>query len=101
MKDIAKRRILLTVLVVVTLAALLWVVKTLDDAPRTDDAYAYADTINVAPQVNGLIIEMPITENQLVKGSSISYRSAPLSRFIESRDGQLDAVRATNYFGSA
>ncbi|HDG0629587.1 TPA: multidrug transporter subunit MdtN [Serratia marcescens] len=77
MKNIVTRRVFVTLLAVVTLAALLWVVKTLDDAPRTDDAYVYADTINVAPQVNGLIIEMPITENQLVKKGDILFHIEP------------------------
>ncbi|WP_413715911.1 multidrug transporter subunit MdtN [Serratia ureilytica] len=62
-----KRRLFVAVLTVVTLTVLFWVIKTIDETPRTDDAYVYANTINVAPQVNGLIIDMPIKENQLVK----------------------------------
>lgn len=76
-QDIVKRRVLVTVLAVATLAALVWVVKTLDDAPRTDDAYVYADTINVAPQVSGLIIEMPVTENQLVNKGDVLFHIDP------------------------
>ncbi|HFD0318177.1 multidrug transporter subunit MdtN [Serratia marcescens] len=67
MGNVLKRRMFVTLLVLVTSSALLWVVKTLDEAPRTDDAYVYADTINVVSQVNGLIIDMPVRENQLVK----------------------------------
>ncbi|CAE1143091.1 multidrug transporter subunit MdtN [Serratia rhizosphaerae] len=72
-----KKRLFVAILTVVTLAVLIWVIKTIDEAPRTDDAYVYADTINVAPQVNGRIIEMPIKENQLVKKGDVLFRIDP------------------------
>ncbi|WBF44619.1 multidrug transporter subunit MdtN [Serratia rubidaea] len=72
-----KKRLFVAILTVVTLAVLIWVIKTIDEAPRTDDAYVYADTINVAPQVNGRIIEMPIKENQLVKKGQVLFRIDP------------------------
>jgi multidrug efflux system membrane fusion protein len=77
MENTMKRRLFVTILTVITLAVLCWVIKTLDEAPRTDDAYVYADTINVAPQVNGLIIEMPIRENQLVKKGDVLFHIDP------------------------
>ena len=62
-------------LAVVGLAALLavWVVYDLDTAPRTDDAYAYADTISVVPEVSGRIIDLPLRDNQNVKKGLIRF----------------------------
>ncbi|MGK2696269.1 multidrug transporter subunit MdtN [Serratia surfactantfaciens] len=77
MKNIMNNRFFLILLAVITTAAVLWVIKILDDTPRTDDAYVYADTINVASQVNGLIIEMPISENQLVKKGDVLFKIDP------------------------
>lgn len=72
-----KNRLFVIILAIITLATLFWVIKVYDEAPRTDDAYVYADTINVAPQVNGLIIDMPIKENQLVKKGDVLFRIDP------------------------
>ncbi|WP_317851367.1 hypothetical protein [Pseudomonas sp. A-B-26] len=56
------RRVLILVLLGLTVALLLAVVWRLDNAPRTDDAYAYADTISVTPEVSGSIVELPVHE---------------------------------------
>ena len=40
------------ILVATTLLLLLFVIGQLDRAPRTDDAYVCADTIDVVPEVN-------------------------------------------------
>ncbi|MHC8294945.1 multidrug transporter subunit MdtN [Pseudomonas sp. LB3P58] len=68
------RRVLILVLLGLTLALLLWVVWRLDNAPRTDDAYAYADTINVTPEVSGSIVELPVRENQQVQQGDVLLR---------------------------
>ncbi|MDB5983472.1 MAG: mdtN [Pseudomonas sp.] len=68
------RRLLFLVLLGLTLVLLLWVVWRLDNAPRTDDAYAYADTINVTPEVSGSIVELPVHENQQVKQGDVLLR---------------------------
>lgn len=65
------------VLVVMTLLLLLLVVRRLDRAPRTDDAYAYADTIDVVPEVNGRIVELPVRDNQAVKQGDLLFRIDP------------------------
>lgn len=49
----------------------------LDQAPRTDDAYVYADTINVAPEVSGRIIELNVHDNQPVKCGDVLFRIDP------------------------
>ncbi|EUC12378.1 multidrug transporter subunit MdtN [Paraburkholderia hospita] len=65
------------VLVVVTLLLLVFVIRLLDRAPRTDDAYVYADTIEVVPEVNGRIVEMAVHDNQAVKQGDLLFRIDP------------------------
>jgi multidrug efflux system membrane fusion protein len=50
------------------------VVRRVDTAPRTDDAYAYADTVNVAPEVNGRIVDLCVTDNQAVRQGDVLFR---------------------------
>jgi multidrug efflux system membrane fusion protein len=66
---------LLLVLLAIGLA--IYVIWRVDTAPRTDDAYAYADTVNVAPEVSGRIIELAITDNQPVKKGDVLFRIDP------------------------
>ncbi|KJZ39963.1 MULTISPECIES: multidrug transporter subunit MdtN [Pseudomonas] len=86
------RRVLILVLLGLTVALLLAVVWRLDNAPRTDDAYAYADTISVTPEVSGSIVELPVHENQQVKQGDVLLR-------IDARPYQdvLDQTRASMY----
>jgi membrane fusion protein, multidrug efflux system len=65
------------VLVVVTVLLLVFVVRLLDRAPSTDDAYAYADTIDVVPEVNGRIVELAVHDNQAVKQGDLLFRVDP------------------------
>jgi multidrug efflux system membrane fusion protein len=62
------------VLVVVTLLLLIFVIRSLDRAPRTNDAYAYADTIDVVPEVNGRIVLLAVHDNQAVKQGDLLFR---------------------------
>lgn len=55
----------------------IWVIHKLDTEPRTDDAYAYADTIFVTPEVSGRIIELAVKDNQAVKEGDIILRIDP------------------------
>ncbi|NUX55687.1 multidrug transporter subunit MdtN [Paraburkholderia youngii] len=64
-------------LVVATLLLLFLVIRLLDRSPRTDDAYAYADTIDVVPEVNGRIIELAVRDNQAVKQGDLLFRIDP------------------------
>ena len=50
-----------------------YVIYRLDTAPRTDDAYAYAPTINVAPEVSGYIVELPVKDNRTVKKGDVLF----------------------------
>jgi multidrug efflux system membrane fusion protein len=66
--------ILLIVLVVVAAIAVIWRV---DTAPRTDDAYAYADTIGVSPEVSGKIVDLAVRDNQAVKQGDLLFEIDP------------------------
>jgi membrane fusion protein, multidrug efflux system len=65
------------VLVVATLLLLVFAIRLLDRAPRTDDAYVYADTIDVVPEVNGRIVELDVHDNQAVKQGDLLFRIDP------------------------
>ena len=71
------RKWLAIVMIVVTLLLLVYVIRLLDHAPRTDDAYVYADTIDVVPEVNGRIVEMAVRDNQAVKQGDLLFRIDP------------------------
>ncbi|WP_175689075.1 multidrug transporter subunit MdtN [Burkholderia anthina] len=64
-------------IVIAALVLLGVVVWRLDQSPTTDDAYVYADTINVVPEVNGKIVEMPVRDNQPVKQGDLLFRIDP------------------------
>jgi multidrug efflux system membrane fusion protein len=65
------------VLIVATLLLLLLVIRHIDRSPRTDDAYVYADTVNVVPEVSGRIIELAVHDNQAVKEGDLLFRIDP------------------------
>lgn len=72
-----KKKWLAIVLVLVTTALLIFVIWRLDRAPRTDDAYAYADTIDVVPEVNGRIVDLAVHDNQVVKQGDLLFQIDP------------------------
>jgi multidrug efflux system membrane fusion protein len=64
-------------LVLVTLMVLILVIWMLDSSPRTDDAYAYADTIDVVPEVSGRIVQLAVRDNQAVKQGDLLFQIDP------------------------
>jgi multidrug efflux system membrane fusion protein len=66
--------ILLIVLAVIAVIAVIWRV---DTAPRTDDVYAYADTIGVSPEVSGKIVMLAVRNNQAVKQGDLLFEIDP------------------------
>ena len=92
------------VLVLATLLLLVLVIRQLDRTPRTDDAYVYADTIDVVPEVNGRIVEMAAHDNQAVKQGDLLFRIDPrpyqdaLTRgnaSLEALDRQIELTQRT------
>ncbi|BCZ82699.1 multidrug resistance protein MdtN [Paraburkholderia terrae] len=65
------------ILVLLTLLLVVFVIRQLERAPRTDDAYVYADTIDVVPEVSGRIVELPVHDNQAVKQGDLLFRIDP------------------------
>jgi membrane fusion protein, multidrug efflux system len=65
------------VIVLITLALLVFVIVLIDRSPSTDDAYAYADTIDVVPEVNGRIVELAVRDNQAVKQGDLLFQIDP------------------------
>jgi multidrug efflux system membrane fusion protein len=65
------------VLVLVTVLLLILVIWLLERSPRTDDAYVYADTIDVVPEVSGRIVELAVRDNQAVKQGDLLFRIDP------------------------
>ncbi|MFP3562847.1 biotin/lipoyl-binding protein [Paraburkholderia sp. SIMBA_030] len=74
--------------ILITLAAAVllgFALSRLDNAPQTDDASVYADTIDVAPEVSGRIVDLAVRDKQAVGQGQVlfsldsrSYRDAHL-----------------------
>jgi len=72
-----KRKWPALLLLLATLVCLLLVVWHLDTSPRTDDAYAYADTVDVVPEVSGRIVNLAVRDNQQVKQGDLLFEIDP------------------------
>src|SRR5258708_30716083 len=66
------RRILLGVVVAATLALLL-VIFEVDRNPRTDDANVWANYIEIAPEVSGRLVQLPVKDNAFVKKGDLLF----------------------------
>ena len=71
------RRIIALLLMIFAILAGVYVIWQLDSRPSTDDAYAYADTINVTPEVSGRIISFGVKDNQQVKKGDVLFTIDP------------------------
>jgi membrane fusion protein, multidrug efflux system len=56
---------------------ILWVWGIIERHPRTDDAIAQANVINVAPRVRGQIIKLNVQDNQEVKEGDVLFEIDP------------------------
>ncbi|EHP43412.1 multidrug resistance protein MdtN [Cupriavidus basilensis OR16] len=64
----------LTILLLVTAIGLgILVIWRVNTEPRTDDAFVYADTINVVPEVSGRIVNLAVRDNQRVKKGDLLF----------------------------
>ena len=67
-------KILLTLIVVVVAALVLWrIVNYYMFSPWTRDGRVRADVIQVAPDVGGLITNVDVADNQLVKQGQVLF----------------------------
>ncbi|KWR86331.1 multidrug transporter subunit MdtN [Cupriavidus sp. IDO] len=70
----SRRKKLLTLLLLVTAIGLgIIVVWRVDTEPRTDDAFVYADTVNVVPEVSGRIVNLAVQDNQRVRKGDLLF----------------------------
>ena len=76
-KKIVPARIAALLLVALALGLAVYVIRRLDTAPRTDDAYIYADTVSIAPEVSGRIIALAVKNDQLVRQGEILFQIDP------------------------
>jgi len=71
-----------------------YVVYYLDHSPRTDDAFVTADTIGVAPQVSGRIVNLLVQDNQAVKKGDVLFEidPVPYQHSLERTRAALDSL---------
>ncbi|MGF6542026.1 multidrug transporter subunit MdtN [Paraburkholderia youngii] len=83
-------------IVLVAIGLLVVVLWRLDHAPSTDDAYVYADTISVVPEVSGRIIELPVRDNQAVKQGDLLLRidPRPYQAALDQARARLDTLNS-------
>src|ERR1700739_116720 len=59
--------------VAATAVVLLLVILETDHNPRTDDASVRANFIQIAPEVSGRLVELPVRDNTLVKKGALLF----------------------------
>jgi len=81
-------------IVAVAVALLGIVLWRLDHAATTDDAYVYADTISVVPEVSGRIVELPVRDNLAVHKGDLLLRidPRPYQAALNQARARLDAL---------
>jgi membrane fusion protein, multidrug efflux system len=66
------RRVVIGV-AVAAVVALLLVVYMINRSPRTDDASVWANYIEIAPEVSGRLVELPVKDNAFVKKGDLLF----------------------------
>ena len=89
----AGRKITL-LLLLIAIGLAVFVIWWIDTASRTNDAYAYADTISVTPEVSGRIIELAVKDNEFVKKGDVLFRidSRPYVAALAKAEASLEAL---------
>jgi multidrug efflux system membrane fusion protein len=69
--------------------------RRIDEAPRTHDAFLYADSAQIAPEVSGRITALRVRENQRVaKGEPlVEIDREPFELRVEQAHAQVEALR--------
>ncbi|MCT4713377.1 multidrug transporter subunit MdtN [Enterobacteriaceae bacterium H11S18] len=89
-----KKSFSLLILLMATAIVLLVVIWRMQTSPRTDDAYVYADTIAISPEVNGRIIAQPVKDNQRVHKGDLLFRidPRPYEAALQQAQAKLDGL---------
>lgn len=77
------------VILALTACMVWWGLNRLDHRPRTQNAYLYADTAGIAPEVSGRIVGIAVREDQRIKKGDVLFQIDP-----EPFDLRLKQVRA-------
>src|SRR6267142_6475503 len=82
-------------IVLAAIALAVYVVYSIDQSPRTDDAFVRADTIGVAPQVSGRIVSLHVRDNQAVKQGDVLFEidPEPYQHTLERARAALDSLQ--------
>ena len=81
-------RIVITVLMIaVTVALSIWAYRFYEYSPWTRDGRVRVYVVDTAPEVSGLVVDVPVGDNQFVKKGDVLYR-------IDPRDYQAAVKRA-------
>lgn len=76
-------RVALVLLIVITLGLAYYVLRLNTLRPNTNDAYAYAESVRVIPEVKGSITTLNVAENQRVKAGEILFVVDPTPYRLE------------------
>jgi len=69
-----------------------WVWSIIERHPRTDDAFAEANVIGVAPRVRGQIIRVGVQDNQEVKEGEVLFEIDPADYQLQLQNAQAAAT---------
>lgn len=88
------KRLLLIGLVLLVIALGAYVMRLNTTRPNTNDAYAYAESVRVIPEVKGSIISLPIVDNQRVRAGDTLFVVDPTPYQLEltRASGALEAL---------
>jgi len=70
-------KILSVIIVAVAVVLVLWVWGILEHHPRTDDAVARANVVEIVPRVRGQIVKLCVEDNQAVKEGDLLFEIDP------------------------
>jgi multidrug efflux system membrane fusion protein len=73
----AAGKILSVIIVALAVALVLWVWRILERNPRTDDAVARANVVEIVPQARGQIVKLYVEDNQAVKEGDLLFEIDP------------------------
>ncbi|HEY1773205.1 MAG TPA: HlyD family secretion protein [Gammaproteobacteria bacterium] len=90
-----RRLLLMVALPIVLIIAGLWYWVHSSRYEDTDNAYVVADQVNVAPQVAGRVLTVPVVQNQSVSAGQVllSIDPQPFQIALDQANAKLDTVR--------
>lgn len=89
-------RIISIVAIAGAVVLILWVWSIVERHPRTDDAIAQANFINVAPRVRGQIIKLNVQDNQEVKEGDVLFEIDPADYELALENAKAALASLTN-----